>query len=92
MRLHIASAGYGTYRTLRHCSDTPAPYACHGLPASCFALPWRAAMVAMSALQQRTGAQARALAGMPAQGAHEPARPKLPLKRRGTPLLGAEAL
>ena len=44
VRLHIASAGYGTYRPLRHCGDTPAPYACGGLPASRFALPWRAAI------------------------------------------------
>jgi len=43
MRLHMASAGYGNLRPLRHSSHTPAPYASRGLPSSGFALPWRAA-------------------------------------------------
>jgi len=37
--------GFGTFRSLRHFANTPAPYAYRGLPASCFALPRRAAAV-----------------------------------------------
>ena len=44
MRLHMASAGYGT-SFLRHSGHTLAPYASRGLPASAFGLPWQAANV-----------------------------------------------
>ncbi len=43
MRLHMAYAGYGNLRPLRHSGHTPAPYAYRALSASGFALPWRTA-------------------------------------------------
>ncbi len=43
MPLHMAYAGYGNLRPLRHSGHTPAPYAYRGLSASGFALPWRTA-------------------------------------------------
>ena len=39
------------YRPFATSGDTPAPYAYRGLPASCFALPWRAAPEKTTAAQ-----------------------------------------
>jgi hypothetical protein len=43
MCLHVAFAGFGTFRPLRHFDHTHGLYTYRGLPASCFAIPWRAA-------------------------------------------------
>jgi hypothetical protein len=43
MRLHVACTGCGTYGPFATFGHTPAPYACRGLSASGFALPWRTA-------------------------------------------------
>jgi hypothetical protein len=43
MRLHMACTGCGTCGPFATSGHTPAPYACRGLSASGFALPWRTA-------------------------------------------------